>query len=292
MTLKHNKKRNVGLIREFFSLYVSDCIINNKQKQLSEAKKIWSKYFNVKSELQKEMKIFSIVSKYAFEDKRLSESLSKDLITSVKSSLKKIEDKKLDLEKTNFIREVNDKLGLSFFDKKVANYNQIAGVHLLFNHWKRKNINEGIINPAYLELEDKLYGLLVSEKKNNNNEDLLKKNLDSEVDFLVIDIMRKKLNEKFDHFTTEQKNLLKSFVFSNSEEVKKQLESIRVNSLKLISEELQSTKSSKQQKDKLKDIQGLLNNEYSSLDIINENTVTFYMSVAQLYNELSDKDTK
>jgi len=104
--------------------------------------------------------------------------------------------------------------------------------------------------------------------------------------------MRKKLNEKFDHFTTEQKNLLKSFVFSNSEEVKKQLESIRVNSLKLISEELQSTKSSKQQKDKLKDIQGLLNNEYSSLDIINENTVTFYMSVAQLYNELSDKDTK
>jgi hypothetical protein len=132
---------------------------------------------------------------------------------------------------------------------------------------------------------------LVSEKKKINSDEMLNKNVNEEVDFLVIDIMRKKLNEKFDNFTVDQKNLLKAYTFSNKDEVTKQLESIRTKSLKLIGEELQiSTKASKQQKDKLKEIEALLNGAYSNFESINENTITFYMGVAQLQNELSDKE--
>jgi hypothetical protein len=292
MNLKHNKKRNTGLLREFFSLYISECIVNEHGSKIDLARNVWSKYFLSKTEIRKEMKLFSTVAKYAIENKKISESVAVDLVSNIKKYVKTINENKLELEKTNLIREINDSLGEDFFNKKVKNYNHLASIQILFNQWKKRGLNEGIINPAIIELEDRLITLFTSEKQiNEDKTDILNKNVENEIDTLVVEIMRKKLNERFGSFTNEQKNLLKNYVFNDKPSVTLNLENIKNKVKKLIDVELGSDKPSKQQKDKLKDIKELVDNDYKDTQNINENTLTFYMGVAKLCEELSENGT-
>ena len=56
---KHNKKRNVGIIYELFSRYISELVLEGDKKRIKSATKILEKRFKKGTELYKEFRLFN-----------------------------------------------------------------------------------------------------------------------------------------------------------------------------------------------------------------------------------------
>ena len=60
--LKHNKKRNVGLIYELFLKHMSNCLVDGDIASLKIATKILEKRFAKGTELYKEFRLFNALA--------------------------------------------------------------------------------------------------------------------------------------------------------------------------------------------------------------------------------------
>lgn len=287
MALKHNKKRNSGMIGEFFSKLIAESVVSKEYGKVESAKKIWSKYVRKGTELQKEMCLFRAVNEKQFDNKQVAYGL----LSQVKKAASKINKEKLEREKTSLIREVNDSFGPEFFDKEVDNYTSMASIQILLNYCTGGYLKEGIINPAIAEIEDKVINYMCRAQEPENLKSLKEvfNMTNKEVDGLVVNIMREKMNKKFAPKLTEgQQAILQQFVFEGStKKLSETLEALRNDTLHLINEEL-ATHPPKAERDRLTEIENLLREDYHDVSDINDTTVTFYMTVSKLNDELKD----
>jgi len=60
--MKHNKKRNVGIIYELLLNYISRNIVEGKNLEAKKASKIVEKHFRKGTELYKEFKLFNALA--------------------------------------------------------------------------------------------------------------------------------------------------------------------------------------------------------------------------------------
>lgn len=288
MVLKHNKKRNSGMIGEFFSKLIAESVVSKEFDKVEKAKTIWSKYVCKGTELQKEMQLFQIVNEKQFENKQVAY----ELLSQVKKAASKINKEKLEREKTSLIREVNDCFGSEFFNKEVVNYTSLASIQILLNYCTGGYLKEGVINPAIAEIEDKIINYMCRNKAPENLKSLeeIFNMTNEEVDGLVVNIMREKMNKKFAPRLTEgQQIILQQFVFEGSnKKLSETLEALRNDTLHLINEEL-SNHPPKAERDKLTEIEKLLREDYHNVSEINDTLVTFYMTVSKLNDELKDE---
>lgn len=288
---KHNKKRNAGLISEFFSRYIASAFIEGRHEDIEKANRIWKKYINPKTETYKELVLFNALHETSFKNKEIAYSL----LEKAKEAAKKQSQQKLDKEKSALINEIN--LGLKdeqFFYRSVDKYKSIASVQLLMNAWRGIGFKGTITDLA--TLEESVLEHMMRPKTTVSEE--VSEFTTGDVDSLVVKMMNEKFNKKYsDVLSDEQKKIVNLFVFAGRQEDKKTelvriLENIRFDTLKVLKNGMIKEGFDRPLKNKLTEIQKMLDvgGEYSNPENLSDNAITFYMTVSKLREELVSKD--
>ena len=290
--LKHNKKRNVGLLLEFFSRYIAQATIDKNNVKADKALGILNEFFSSKTQISKELKVFNALNESKLKNKETAYSLMKK----VKSFYKKETNvDSLHKEKTRLIHEINKNLGESFFDQDIPEYKNFANVQLLLNCWRSDKLNE-IKETA--KLEDKILGNIIEGKEPKKPSEFLNYT-DEEIDNLVVGMMHKKLNEKYGTtLDDKQKEILRLYVFanegiSNRTHLLACLEDLQNTTLKLLDEELSiqenSPKSDRLLKENLFKTKEALKETKVTMSNIDDDSIMFFMNVAKVHEELKGK---
>ena len=288
MEIKHNKKRNIGLITEFFSRYIGEAFLDSRHNDIANARKIWEKHVHPKSEIYKELHMFNALHGTNVKSRELAVSLLERARTSCKNQKQDI----LDKEKEALINEINVTLNdKTFFDKSIPNYKSYASVQVLMNAWRgtgfRGNLSE------LVSLEEQILNNILEEKIIPS---LDASGLTTEhVDSLVIKLMTEKFNKKYTSVLNEtQKRIVSLYTLSERNQVKTKeltdlLENLRIESLSILKKDLMLEGFDSVLRKKINDIVTLLENEYANVKACNDDQITFYLSIAKLIEEMESK---
>lgn len=295
MMLNHNKKRNVGLLNEFFARHIANLLVSQKHDAIDRATKLYGKYFTGNTQIAKEWKLFQGLYTTNISSNEVAHSLLskvRDLTLKESATQKLLED-----EKTKLIHEINNSLGdKDFFSRAVPDYKIQASIQVLLNTWRTSSLNESSNLSNVAHLEDSLLEHLTKKKiVSEGNSSYLDMN-NEEIDGLVVQIMSEKFNNKFsEQLNDEQRSIISSYVFQSQPEVRaklvEQLEGIRSRTLNLVETTLTTKKSGSEVigesvAKKLTGIKNMLLNEYKDTSKVSDETVTFYMTVIKLEKEL------
>ena len=225
MKIKHSKYKNTGILFELLTRQItSDTISGGNNKALS----ILKKYFNSKSELLKEYKIYNALSTKKYKDENKATILV-DTLIEAHSNLNK---SRLRREKYNLIKELKSTYDINnFFKAKITNYKVMASI---FNITENKDASPLSIVNTKVKLVEHITKTSESVKKKVVIENYNKQ--DKSTRLLTQKILLEKFNEKYKGLGENQKTLLQEYVnavsnspslktYINSEikEVKKQL---------------------------------------------------------------------
>jgi len=287
--LKHNKKRNVGLLNEFFAQYMANAAVEFRFDDYAKADRLWKKHFSEGTELAKELQMFETVSSANLKDRTIAHKM----LEQVKRHVKTQNQERLDREKTNLIHEIRNELSDdNFFDRQIGDYKTNATIQLVLNHWRNGDDEHTRNFSTISHLEEKVVDHMVSGKAElppfNNT---LLETSKEDIDKLVINVFREKVDAKYSEVLNEdQKEIIGLYTFSNdSEESKKaltnKLSSIKETVLKKINGELSKT-NGKSPNDKLNEVKNCIQEESYNINNPGEETITFYLSVCSLKHEL------
>lgn len=288
MSLKHNKKRNAGLLNEFFARYMAKAIVEKRDSDLNKAKELFTKHFHQGTDLHRELKMFSAL----FETRLASKDAAVSLIQQVKQGCKLQSQAKIDLEKSALLHEINLYLGdPEFFNQEIPGYRDYATIQVLMNHWRGGVLTEHLSESA--QLEDKLILFLTGKSDVQPKSNVLELT-NQDVDGLVINIMTEKLNKKYSNALNEnQKKILQLYVFSKDDQEAKDalvglLEGMRQKVLAGITESIATDKDIKTVESKLLEVRTMLQEDYRDTSKLDDHLVTFYMTVSKLEEELTN----
>jgi len=225
MKVKHSKYKNTGILFELLTRQItSDTISGGNNKALS----ILKKYFNSKSELLKEYKIYNALSTKSYQDENKATILVNTLI----EAHNKLNRSQLRREKYNLIKELKSTYDLNdFFKAKITNYKTMASI---YNLTENKDATPLSIVDSKVQLIEHITKPSEKVKKNVVMETY--NHEDKNTRLLTQKILLEKFNEKYKGLGENQKVLLQEYVnavsnspslktYINSEikEVKKQL---------------------------------------------------------------------
>ena len=225
MKVKHSKYKNTGILFELLTRQItSDTISGGSNKALS----ILKKYFNSKSELLKEYKIYNALSTKSYSD----ENKATILVNTLVEAHTKLNRSQLRREKYNLIKELKSTYDLNdFFKAKITNYKTMASIYNLTENIDATPLS---IVDSKVQLIEHLTKPIKKVKKNVVMETY--NHEDKNTRLLTQKILLEKFNDKYKGLGENQKILLQEYVNSvsnspslktyiNSEikEVKKQL---------------------------------------------------------------------
>jgi len=244
--LKHNKKRNIGLLNEFFAQYIASAVVNFRYDDVEKAKSLWREHVISNKELSKELKLFDILYKNKYKDR----NVAYNLLQNVKEHVRTLDQDAIEIAKTRLLHEINSQLNdPSFFDKSIENYRTNATIQLLMNTWRGDNKSSMFSEVSKLEDQILEHLTKAQEKLPPFDASLLNKTQE-DIDQIVVNVFREKIDHKYSEILNdEQKKLVGLYVFSkNQKEAKatlvETLSSLRDKTLQGIEKELK-TKSKK-----------------------------------------------
>lgn len=278
-SLKHNKKRNVGLVYELLSRCLASAIIKGDDALIKKAKTIAMKHFNKSTDLYKELKVFRALSETRLKNKEGARTLLEKAkhFTSTQSQ------SRIDLEKTALIQEINACFGPAFFNTTFEDYKIFASIQVLMNEWRSKDLFESIEVTSLLE--EQVLEQLVREPDPNPID--LEEVAASDANGLLLKIMAEKINNKFKGLLNEQQiHLVQLYGLGNKQELKDRLTELKGKLSKTINEAIASSEYDEELKVKLKKTKVLLEEKYSDTSTPDLEKVSWYLSMSKLEQEL------
>jgi hypothetical protein len=287
MKIKHNKLRNVGILFELLVRRVAADVLDGKSD--SFAIKLMREHFHSKTELGKELQLYRTF----FNAGVLSENKSFDVLNIILHKRKKLNEKILDAQKFNLIKEIKKHTDLkNFLLGRVPSYKVYASIYKLFEA-AVNDVNEfdnidDVVSARFVVVEH-LSGNITEEQivKDTSYADTMKSQPE-EIRHLSYKFLLEKFNEKYSNFNNKQKNLLREYINNgtNIEYFKKYmvneatelLDNIRVHTFKV--------------NDSVTRIK--LNEVISQLEaikqrtIVKDNYITALLIAHQIYEELSN----
>lgn len=211
---KHNKKRNIGIIYELFTRHISNLVIEGKKDKIHNATKILEKRFKKGTELYKEFRLFNALVNSSVSSKQKAVII----IENAKKEILKIDNKKLNYEKSKLINEINYTLDdNNFYYRTIPNYREYANLQNLFNEWRKKDLSN---LKNVIEKEEKVINWITKEKTDNKNK-IIKEETFNESNNLVFKIMNEKINNKYNGFNSDQKQIIQNYaLYSESDSSK------------------------------------------------------------------------
>jgi len=205
MSIKHSKFRNTGLL---FELLVRQITSDTLEGKNSAAINILKKYF-VNTELGKEYKLYEQVTAY----KNLSEGKAEMVINTLVETSTKLKRSEIRKQKYNLVREIKDNYNVEkFFKAKVTNYKVFAALNnLIENQSSEKIAPETVINNKITIIEH-----LTKTPAAAPADELMEeyKGYGKDIRILTYKMLLEKFNEKYDHLTVKQKEVLREVITS------------------------------------------------------------------------------
>lgn len=292
--LHHNKKRNVGLLNEFFARYIANQLLTQNHDGIKKAKELHSKYFSGNKILAKEWKFFQAL----YSTNVTSNEVANTLIERVRTfcsdgSLANL--KLREAEKTRLIHEINTLGDKDFFSRAVPDYKIQATIQVLINNWNTGAITESLSEIS--QLEENLFRHLTRIKEAHEGDASYLEMTNEEIDGLVVNIMSEKFNTKFgNELSSEQRDIISNYVFCQNEDSRAKLisslEGVRTRTLNLVEKAILDKKAGKEDigaplLKKLNGVKNLLLNEYKNTSNLTDESVTFFMTLTDFEKELS-----
>ena len=226
MKPKHSKYKNTGILFELLTRQITSETISNTQPK---AVGILRKFFSNNSTLLKEYQIY-----HALLNKKFVKEVNASVLieTLIKAHLK-LNKSALRRERYNLVREIKDTYNIEdFFKAKIPNYKIYASVYNLLENNNATPMSVVNSKVAILEhITEK--GLPNKPKKDIVMEEYDK--FDKETRALTYKMLMEKFNEKYSSLATNQRILLKEYVYnvSNSPKLKaflnKEIEQVKLD---------------------------------------------------------------
>ena len=205
MSIKHSKFKNTGLL---FELLVRQITSDTLEGKNSTAINILKKYF-VNTELGKEYRLYEQVTAY----KNLTEAKADMVINTLVEASTKLKRSEIRKQKYNLVREIKDGYNVEkFFKAKVTNYKVFAALNNLIENQSSENVApETVINNKLTILEH-LTKIPVTIQADELMEEY--KGYSKDLRILTYKMLLDKFNEKYDHLTGKQKEVLREVITS------------------------------------------------------------------------------
>jgi len=275
MKIKHSKYKNTGILFELLTRQItSDTISGGNNKALS----ILKKYFNSKSELLKEYKIYNTLSTKLYKDETKATLLVNTLI----EAHSKLNRSRLRREKYNLIKEIKSTYDLNnFFKAQITNYKIMASI---FNLTENKDATPLSIVDSKVELVEHITRSSKSTKKNMVIENY--NNEDKNTRLLTQKILLEKFNEKYKGLGENQKVLLQEYVnaVSNSPSLKTYINS-EIKDVKKQLTKYSNTVTDKVVKIKIDEVKNMIK-PLCKKSSVHDDNVSNLLNYYELVNEL------
>ncbi len=283
--LKHNKKRNIGIIYELMLRHISEKLIEGKQNDAQCALNIIEKSFNADTEIYREFRLFNALANSTVS----TPSVAATILSEARSAARRIDRERLDREKSVLIKEINYNLNdKSFYKRQVPNYREYASIQNLLNSWRLGD--QGDLTKT-VQLESNLVDHLLRERSDDID---IKDHVTPDVDSLVVKILSEKFNKKFGKsLSEEQKQIVRTYVFSiendNGVKIQNLLSEIKKSTISRIGL-LESDSTNKTVLEKIPVIKEKIN----QLDTneLNDNLISKYLTVSQLRDTLLEVENE
>ena len=278
--MKHNKKKNIGILFEALTRQVVANTLSGAEKQSKMASKLINSYFHRGSLLYEELSLFNTLLYNQTDSHRVADKILQTTLVYAKG----LDAKKLDEAKTNLLADINRVFtSKAFFGTKIPNYKTYASIQQLLDDSRAQRPISEIAQK--ITLEESVMDHLI-----NNSEyqriNLYKKTFKGlPIDNLTNKILQTKFNQKYDEqFDSSQKRLLSSFINEKNDEYT----SIATKSVEEISSVLSEAINNIEEpilRERLKDAKEIL--EAVNLFEISEDNLTSLITYMDLAKDLS-----
>lgn len=128
--LKHNRKRNAGLVYEFLVRQMATCMLENDRKGFESVQSIVQRHFGTKSPMASELKLFDTIRTTRGQGREVA----RRVLGEVQRASKDINRRTLSESKDRLIHEINRTLGKDFFGKhRLDEYRLLASIQLMLD---------------------------------------------------------------------------------------------------------------------------------------------------------------
>jgi hypothetical protein len=274
--MKHNKKRNVGIVYELLLKHISTSLLEGNKKEARVATKIIETHFKKGTELYKEFRLFNALAKSNITNTHTVASI----LNEAKLASNRLDEKKLEKEKSNLLKSINYKIkDNDFYYKNISDYRDLGLIQLALNEWRKKDKDI----KRLVDLETRLGELLLKEKNKVNEQ----KYNATHSDRLVLKIMTEKFNKRYgEELSHDQRKIIEGYVFLSDKEPKKLKEffEIKKNEAVNILESFEDKSDNAYLLSKLDEVRKKIYDLPS--DQINDVNVVKFLTLSKMINEI------
>lgn len=211
--INNSKYKNTGVLFELLVRQITSDTLAGKP--MSEALNILKKYFNASTELGKEMQLYRAF----FESGKLTETKAIHFIDLVLEQRKKLDERKLTLEKYNLVKEIKARYALDeFLSARIPSYMIHASIYKTFTNETVKGQAASVVNisevmAAKFALVEHLLGS--NKKAEAKREDALIKEFKNQTEdlrLLSYKLVVDRFNDKYSNLNDKQKALLREYI--------------------------------------------------------------------------------
>jgi hypothetical protein len=236
--LKHSKYKNAGILFELLVRQVTADILSGQKD--SKANNILRSYFSESTELGKENRLYRII----LEEKTKDQAAADRLLETIVRGRKKLNERELNIQKYNLIKEIRANYPLEDFLKgSIGNYKLLASIYKVFEEsvnsiecdprevFKARNcIIENIAAP-------KTPTRLISEEEKKDLIQVYQRQTE-DVRLLAYKLLVDSFNEKYKSLDDKQKVLIREYInnISNTNSLRQYINSEVPHVIKEINE--------------------------------------------------------
>lgn len=281
--IKHSKYKNTGILFELLTRQVTVDTIENVKENISL--NIIKKFFNKNSELYKEYKLYEILMTKKFS----SESRAEKLIENVIKARGHINDKKLNEEKYNLVKEIKKHYPIKeFLNTSMNDYKIYSSISILFEASQLNEVNNIELKhnseEALLEFMTKNNETQAETEKRLVSEEFIKES--EEVRLYAYKLMVEKFNKKYQGLGSKQKRLLREYInnLSNTNNLRQYVNS-EADSIKVMLENYLKKVNSEVTVIKMKEAVRLLENVKRG-NVVKDNQLQSLMYYYEMLDEM------
>ena len=212
MKVKHSKYKNTGILFELLTRQITSETIKG---ETPKAINVLKKFFNKNTQLLKEYQIYNTLLSQKYKDSNKATILLETCLEAHKEVNKSI----LRREKFNLVKEIKKVYNAEdFFNAKIDNYKILASTYILLEN----QANPIVLTNSKVTIVEHIMGNALPNKPKTEMVMEEYEKFDKSTRLLTYKILLEKFNERYTDLSSNQKVLLKEYVYnvSNSPKLK------------------------------------------------------------------------
>jgi len=282
---KHSKFKNAGILFELLTRQITADILAGRDESFT--KNLMFKYFHESKELGKEVQLYNFI----LQQKSKDLSSAERLLGVVLQTRSKLDERELNKQKYNIIKEIKEKYNIDdFLKNKIPNYKLYASIYKLFEDQDKSGVKFEVTE--LIESREYIVENLTKEKKSDQESMDIYGNQTADVRLLAYKFLIENFNSKYNNLLPDQKKLLKEYItnVSNSSKFTKYVNE-EYKRISVVLKEQVKNVTSEVVKIKINEVISQFSIK-SCTGIIKENQLTSLLNAYELVEEIKKIDVK